>query len=103
MTREEARKEINRRPELVLSQLQKSKGGKTFATLSNAVQYPLFTGNMRRIKSAGNSGANTYAWWLSTASTKDARQWCYVAAKGAASGGKATDVHYVPVCFRVMA
>lgn len=78
-------------------------GGKTFATLSNAVQYPLFAGNMRRIKSAGNSGTNTYAWWLSTASTKDARQWCYVAAKGAASGGKATDTHYVPVCFRVMA
>ena len=30
MTREEARKEINRRPELVLSQLQKSKGGKQY-------------------------------------------------------------------------
>lgn len=30
MTREEARKEINRRPELVLSQLQKSKGSKQY-------------------------------------------------------------------------
>lgn len=30
MTREEARQEINRRPELVLSQLQKSKGGKQY-------------------------------------------------------------------------
>ena len=31
-------------------------GGKTYVTTSNAVQYPIFAGNMRRIKYAGNSG-----------------------------------------------
>lgn len=78
-------------------------GGKTYATTSNAVQYPIFAGNMRRIKYAGNSGGNAQTWWLSTASARDSQRWCYVSSNGPASGNTAIRTYYVPICFRVMA
>ena len=78
------------------------RGGKTHINTSNAVQYPIFAGNMRRVKYVGNTDT-VGTWWLSTALSGDAKRWVSISANGPIGYSNATDTRYVPICFRVMA
>ena len=78
------------------------RGGKTHIDTSNAVQYPIFAGNMRRVKYVGNTNT-AGTWWSSTALSGDAKHWVSVSSNGPVGYSSATDQRYVPICFRVMA
>lgn len=62
------------------------------------IQYPLFMGNMRRVKKRNGS---RYDWWL-LSPYASATHWCYVAYTGAASYYNASGTNIAaPVCFRI--
>lgn len=72
-----------------------SKGG---YGLGGSIQYPLFMGNMRRLKKRNGSRA---AWWLLSPYTIPTA-WCYVSTAGYAGSTGASDTAVAaPVCFRI--
>ena len=72
-----------------------SKGG---YGLGGSIQYPLFMGNMRRLKKRNGS---RYSWWLLSPYPGTA-DWCNVHNNGAAGYNVASNVWIAtPVCFRV--
>lgn len=74
-------------------------GGKSGHSLGgSAVQYPIFMGNMNRVKY--RSGTRS-TWWLLTPYTSQT-QWCSVNADGRAANFYASNENInTPVCFRV--
>ena len=74
-------------------------GGKSGYSLGgSAVQYPIFMGNMNRLKYRSGS---RYYWWLLSPRTSS-RSWCYVNPNGNADSGYASTTYIAaPVCFRV--
>lgn len=75
-------------------------GGKSGYSLGgSAVQYPIFMGNMNRLKYRSGS---RYAWWLLSPYTSSTA-WCFVYYAGGGAGSSYASNTYVaaPVCFRV--
>lgn len=73
-------------------------GSKDGYGLGGSIQYPLFTGNMRRMK---NMNGGRYAWWLLSPHT-NTTNWCIVAKNGIADYYSASDPYIPdPVCFRI--
>lgn len=65
----------------------------------SAVQYPVFAGNMNRVK---NRNGSRYLWWLLVPTSGTATNWCYVSNRGAAAANNASSTYVAaPVCFRV--
>ena len=62
------------------------------------VQYPIFAGNMNRLKRA-NGGR--YYWWLSSANAGNSTTFVYVNANGQVYGSNASSAFRAPFCFRV--
>lgn len=62
------------------------------------IQYPLFMGNMRRVKKRNGSRGS---WWLLSPYT-GTTGWCYVSYNGRAdSSGASAGWIVAPVCFRI--
>ena len=73
------------------------KGG--YSTMGNNVQYPIFMGNMNRLKYKSGS---RYYWWLLSSSSGHSTYVCSVYAIGYALYSGASDTNRAaPVCFRV--
>lgn len=73
-------------------------GNKVGFNLGGAIQYPLFMGNMRRLK---NQNGSRYAWWL-LSQVASTTHWCYVSYAGNAGYSIASDTGIAaPVCFRI--
>lgn len=75
-------------------------GGKGGYSLGGSgLQYPLFAGNMNRLKFRNGSRGN---WWLLSPSSGYSAYWCYVSSGGDCSLYDASDSGIAaPVCFRV--
>ncbi len=76
-------------------------GDHPYSTGGSGVQYPLFIGNMNRIKT--KSGAsNNWFWWLLTAATGNTDAWCSVFSDGRMHSCvcNATWTSF-PLCFRI--
>lgn len=75
-------------------------GGKGGYSLGGSgLQYPLFAGNMNRLKF--RNGSRSY-WWLLSPCSGDSLSWCAVYADGACYYRYAYDGYFAaPVCFRV--
>lgn len=72
-----------------------SKGG---YGLGGSIQYPLFMGNMRRLKKRNGS---RYYWWLLSQNT-NATHWCCVSSLGFAANSNTLNTYVAtPVCFRI--
>ena len=72
-----------------------SKGG---YGLGSSIQYPLFMGNMRRVKKRNGS---RNAWWL-LSPTANTTSWCFVISNGIANYFNASAGWIAaPVCFRI--
>ena len=72
-------------------------GGKDYG-VGGFIQYPLFMGNMRRVKKRNGSGAH---WWLLSPYTNTAG-WCHVDASGYAANRRASYAWLAAaVCFRI--
>ena len=67
--------------------------------VGGSIQYPLFIGNMRRLKKRNGS---RYSWWLLSPFTSTSA-WCNVSGYGSANGnyGAANEWISSPVCFRI--
>jgi hypothetical protein len=64
-------------------------------------QYPIFTNNMKRVKSAGDGNSRAY-WWLVSAYGGTSTNCTYVGGNGLASSRNASYATIrVPVCFRI--
>ena len=73
-------------------------GSKDGYGLGGSIQYPIFIGNMRRLKKRSGSRAS---WWLLSPYT-NTTNWCYVADTGRADhSGASSNRISVPVCFRI--
>ena len=73
------------------------KGG--YSTMGNNVQYPIFMGNMNRLKYKSGSRPG---WWLLSSSSGDSTFVCGVSGSGYASYNYASSTYIAaPVCFRV--
>ena len=73
------------------------KGG--YACSGSAVQYPIFIGNMNRVKY--RSGGR-YLWWLLSSYSGGAAYWCFVGGDGGAGNAGASNTTVAaPVCFRI--
>ena len=65
------------------------------------VQYPIFIGNMNRVKKRC-SNKDRYTWWLLSAYAGNSTNFAYVAANGCANNNSATRTNIAaPVCFRI--
>ena len=74
-------------------------GGKSFSAGGSGLQYPLFAGNMNRVKFRNGS---RYHWWLLSPCSADSSNWCFVDYLGGCNSGNASDGNIaVSVCFRV--
>lgn len=75
-------------------------GGKGGYSLGvTALQYPIFTGNMNRVKY--RSGSRDY-WWLLSPNASYSANWCDVHYNGAAYASSASNTSVAaPVCFRI--
>ena len=74
-------------------------GGKGFSAGSSGLQYPLFAGNMNRVKFRNGI---RYSWWLLSPYSGGSSRWCLVGDAGNCSGSDASGSYIaVPVCFRV--
>ena len=73
--------------------------GKGFSAGGSGLQYPLFAGNMNRVKFRNGSRCH---WWLLSPYSGGSSHWCYVSYSGNCSnaGASGGDVA-APVCFRV--
>jgi hypothetical protein len=76
-------------------------GGKGGYSLGgSSLQYPLFAGNMNRLKF--NKNGNRISWWLLSPYSGDSENWCYVDNKGICNYNKASNPNIAaPVCFRI--
>ena len=73
------------------------KGG--YSTMGNNVQYPIFMGNMNRLKYKSGS---RYNWWLVSSWTGNSTTVCNVGTNGLANNANASNTAVAaPVCFRV--
>lgn len=73
-------------------------GSKGVYGLGGSIQYPLFMGNMRRVKKRNGSHC---AWWLLSPGPY-ATHWCRVYHTGHADGSSASATNVAaPVCFRI--
>lgn len=73
------------------------KGG--YSTMGNNVQYPIFMGNMNRLKYKSGSRAS---WWLLSSYSGNTTHWCPVYTAGYASSYYASNANIAaPVCFRI--
>lgn len=74
-------------------------GGTGYELGGSAMQYPIFAGNMRRVKKRNGSRNH---WWLLTPTSGSATAWCFVYTSGAANSSYASaDWIGAPVCFRI--
>lgn len=73
--------------------------GATYAKYDSAVQYPIFAGNMNRVKLRSGSRDN---WWLLSPHGSSSTHWCiaYYCGNAYYSNASITNVA-APVCFRV--
>lgn len=62
------------------------------------VQYPIFAGNMKRLKRANGS---RYGWWLSSASAGGSTNFVGVVSNGPMTNYLASSAYRAPFCFRV--
>lgn len=73
-------------------------GDTTFDKMGSALQYPLFAGNMNRVKKRSGSRAT---WWLLSAFSGNSSSWCLVSSYGIATNNTASNTSVAaPVCFR---
>ncbi len=73
------------------------KGG--YSTMGNNVQYPIFAGNMNRVKNRSGSRDD---WWVLSVYSGGTTYWCNVYYYGnASSNGASTTNIAAPVCFRI--
>ena len=75
-------------------------GGKGGYSLGGtALQYPIFAGNMNRVKYRSGS---RYRWWLLSPDASNSTNWCRVSYNGFANyDGTSNASIAAPVCFRV--
>ena len=74
-------------------------GGKGFSAGGSGLQYPLFAGNMNRVKFRNGSRSN---WWLLSPYSGNSSTWCGVLHTGDCNGSYASNGSIAaPVCFRV--
>ena len=75
-------------------------GGKGGYSLGGtALQYPIFAGNMNRVKYRSGS---RYSWWLLSPYASNSTYWCLVGSNGIAYYYNASYTYFAaPVCFRV--
>ncbi len=74
-------------------------GGKTgYSLTGSALQYPIFAGNMNRLKY--NNG-DRRSWWLLSPAGSYTTYWCLVDLRGHANSYVTSTNLAVPVCFRV--
>lgn len=73
--------------------------GATYAQYGSAVQYPIFAGNMNRVKLRSGSRSS---WWLLSPNGSSSTDWCNVTPYGNSSSYSASNTSVAaPVCFRV--
>lgn len=75
-------------------------GGKNgFQVGASGLQYPIFTGNMNRLKLRKNSRCG---WWLLPPSSGNSSSWCAVSSAGVCSRyNTSTNNIGIPICFRI--
>lgn len=74
-------------------------GGKGFSAGGSGLQYPLFAGNMNRVKFRNSSRGN---WWLLSPYSGKSSAWCLVITAGTCGYSDTSNGNVdAPVCFRV--
>ena len=74
-------------------------GGKGFSAGGSGLQYPLFAGNMNRLKFRNGSRGH---WWLLSPYSGDSSGWCAVYGDGLCYNSSASYGYLAaPVCFRI--
>lgn len=73
------------------------KGG--YAVGGSAVQYPIFIGNMNRLK---HRNGGRYSWWVLSVYSGKTTHWCIISSYGSADDTHASNTTIAaPVCFRI--